>query len=835
MSQAAKKTIKITSLVVTILCILSLGVAVLAAYLNTNRDTRKAPSKATEKVSIKGGGYEKLYSNKNYEYYFRDDRDIIAIKDKSNGYIWKTGLDAAFANQIRDAKDAVDNGTVKDFAEENEMSASEVKELAKTPQEQDLNSQFTAMANSLITLEYYSGEGEGMTTSKVSSASENRKDGSSEIRKVSGEDNEFCLKCKFGVDDEKISMKVYITFTEDGKVKYHIPYEDIEDSNDGKAKSKIKNVIITPFLGNSGGGLKYYNKSEDGWTDIKAKKLTPGYVMVPDGSGALMRFAENKAKFTDYEGDVYGHDPATDMYYHSEMNDAVEVKQPCMPVYGISHGDGTQAAFVAYATKGDEYMSLNVVPASTEKNKVKYTYAYPAFKYNAEYFQVKDQAGNSYRKVQDVMNKFDIDMTYEFLSGDGKDGKPSADYVGMAQAYRTHLIKAKVLKEKKSNAKNIPIRIDFLMSDSKKGVFSTQEVPVTTVDNVKSILDELLKDNIKNINSGLIGWQSGGETMAKPNSTSFSSDVGSEGDFEDMMAYFNKKKVDVSYSREFATINEDMTSYYGVAARHLSTKYIEVDKTAILPQNVPVTEFGYSSPETANEWLDDLYDDVGEDSKSFTVDGISDMLISSYSGKDDFTTPTQAIKMYQKTFKNIKKDKTKLNIVNPNQYLWKYTDRYLQSYVGTSQYVYETDTVPFLQMVLNGTMEVYAPYSNFSFYSKSDMLKMIDYNISPSFVLTKKPSYLLAATTSADYYSTEYSQYEKIINNIYDTVNGTLKDVQGYTWTGRKVMDDGVIANSYEKDGAKKTVIINYTDDKVTVKGNTVDKLSAKTLEGGVK
>lgn len=833
MSQAAKKTIKITSLVVTILCVLSLGVGVLAAYLNTNRDTRKAPAKATEHNTI-DGGYQKAYSNDKYDYYFRDDRDIIAIKDKKTGYIWKTGLDAPFANQIRDAKEAVDNGTVKDLAEELEISQSEVKEMAKTPQEQDLNSQFTAMANSLITLEYYSGEGEGMTTSKVSSASEKTKDGSSRWDEVLGEDNQFCLKCKFGVDDSKVKLNVYVTFTEDGKVKYDIPYKEIEDDADGKAKSKIKNVIITPFLGNSGGALKYYDKKEDGWTKIKTKKLIPGYVMVPDGSGALMRFAENKAKFTDYEGDVYGIDPAAAMYYHSEKNDAVEVKQPSLPVFGISHGDGTQSAFIAYATSGDEYMSVNVVPASTEKNKIKYTYAYPAFKYNAEYFQVKDQAGNSYRKVQDVMNKFDISITYEFLSGDGKNGSPSADYVGMAQAYRNYLIESKTLKEQNTAEGDIPIRIDFLMSDSKKGVFSTQEVPVTTVKNVKTILDDLLKDNVKNINSGLIGWQSSGETLAKPNSTSFSSSIGSESDFEDMMAYFNKKKVDVSYSRDFCSINEDMTGYYGVAARHLSTKYVEVDKTAILPQNVPVTEFGYASPETSNEWLDDLYDDVGEDSKSFTVDGISDTLTSDHSSGKEQTTVSEAIKMYQKSFAKINK-KTKLNMVNPNQYLWKYTDRFLQSYVGTSQYVYETDTVPFLQMVLNGTMEVYAPYSNFSFYSKSDMLKMIDYNISPSFVLTKEPSYLLAATTSADYYSTEYSQYEKIINNIYNTVNGTLKNVQGYTWKDRKVLDDGVIANIYEKDGETKTVIINYTNDKVDVKGHTVDKLSAETLEGGVK
>ena len=136
MSQAAKKYIKISSLVVTILCILSLGVGVFAAYLNTNRDTRKAPEKATEKLSIKDGGYKKLCEIGKYEYYFRDDRDIVAIKDKNNGYIWKTGLDAPFSNQIRDAKDAVDNGSVKEFAEEEEMTPAEVRELAKTPQEQ---------------------------------------------------------------------------------------------------------------------------------------------------------------------------------------------------------------------------------------------------------------------------------------------------------------------------------------------------------------------------------------------------------------------------------------------------------------------------------------------------------------------------------------------------------------------------------------------------------------------------------------------------------------------------------------------------------------------------
>ena len=425
-------------------------------------------------------------------------------------------------------------------------------------------------------------------------------------------------------------------------------------------------------------------------------------------------------------------------------------------------------------------------------------------------------------------------MTYQFLSGDGSDGTPSADYAGMAQAYRQHLIDNGTLKERTTEGSNIPIRVDFLMSDSKKGVFSTQQVTVTTADDVRNILSKLTKDGVENINTGLIGWQSGGETLSKPNSTSFSSAVGSESKFTSLISDFAKKNVDISFSREFTTINEDMVSYYSNAAKHLNTKYLQVDKTDILPKNAPVTEFGYALPKKTAQWMDDLYEDLGEDSKSFTIDGASNVLVSTYSSDGVETTVSDAIKLYQNSLQKMKKNGTTLNLVAPNKYLWKYTDRYLQSPVGTSQYVYETDSVPFLQMVLNGTMEVYAPYSNFSFYSQADMLKMIDYNISPSFVLTQKPSYLLASTTSCDYYSTEFDQYEDLINTIYTTVNDVLSKVKGCEWIGRKVLDDGVIANEYTSNDGEKTVIINYTDEEVTINGESVPAQSAAVIEGGV-
>ena len=109
MLQAAKyKKLKITALVVCLLCVLSLGVAVAAAFLNTNRDTRPAPEKVESGLE-KTNAYELLCEKGDYRYYFRDDRDIILIENKNTGYIWKTGVDIALPSEIEEAFDVVNS------------------------------------------------------------------------------------------------------------------------------------------------------------------------------------------------------------------------------------------------------------------------------------------------------------------------------------------------------------------------------------------------------------------------------------------------------------------------------------------------------------------------------------------------------------------------------------------------------------------------------------------------------------------------------------------------------------------------------------------------------
>ena len=103
------------------------------AYLTTNRDTKPAPDKVTYDI-VSMNEYQLLYETNTVAYYYREDRDILAIQDKRTGYTWKTGLDIPF--------NAVIDQQIRDAA-----TPEEAKKLA-VPEEAKKNTTYIGIANS---------------------------------------------------------------------------------------------------------------------------------------------------------------------------------------------------------------------------------------------------------------------------------------------------------------------------------------------------------------------------------------------------------------------------------------------------------------------------------------------------------------------------------------------------------------------------------------------------------------------------------------------------------------------------------------------------------------
>jgi hypothetical protein len=777
-----------TSLILVLMLGLTVSAIMASVYIPTSHDTGLPPETITYD-DLQPDEFELLYETEYLSYFYREDRDIIAIKDKRNGYLWKTGIDIEFNKYLEEACNLVPDE----------------EKINCAPLEDRLNTTYTGIANSLLTVEYYDNSSSIRRLSSASDAGV-----TSRLATVNNNPNHRRLDVNFELLSIEIKMHIY--FDNEG-IRYEIRDEDIT----GTGVRQLAGIMLTPFMGASGGAKAFWDPDQYAYRTIVPNPKLDGYVLVPDGPGALIRFVDHNTSLTSYNGNIYGEDLAESDFYYTRETSYLPLKSPMMPVFGVAHGN-RQAAFVAYATSGGEYMNIIVSP---EQNLTNYTFAYPRFEINKLFHQVYNRRGDGYFKLMDNRNHFDMSMRYDFLANDGtEDGYP-ADYVGMALKYRDYLKANDGLPTTTRSIGDIPIRLDFVMSDIKRSVFGLEDVIATTANQVKDILADIKDKGINHVSSGLLGWQRGGITSGHPGRTSWKSAIGSQNDFKALNDFAKSIGYDVSMSQDYVTIHRDQVNYLNTAAKHMNGWYLEYR----LRDTMPVTLFGYARPSVSARWLleqSQRLSRLGYD--SLTVEGISNILMSEFSKEGSEVHKT--IDLYQSTFEKMYENWS-IAATTPNEYLWKYVDRFLQAPVYSSQFLIQTDTVPFLQLVINNNMEMFAPYSNFSFYTKQDVLRMIDYNLSPSFVLTHEPSYQLTLTNSARFYSTEYTQYQDLIQSIYREVNDALKQVTHAKWIDRIVLENGVIMNVYDNNMA---VIINYTESNINVMNTSVNAQSAKAI-----
>jgi len=728
----------------------------------------------------------KIYENENMIFYFRDSRDVLMVYDKRNSYTWKSGLDIPFSREVKD-------GLREGFP------------IGYEPIEDRMNIIYTGFANSLITIEYYDPS---LQIRRLASAA--FEGVNSQLSRVIGNESHFVLDVFY--DEIDLSLRVHLHLNDEG---YEIKLLFSEIT--GTAKQQLAAVILNPFLGASGGKHYLFNEDTGEHSDLQNKGIIDGYVLVPDGSGALIHFRDNATEMKLYNALIYGHNLAKGTLHETiKSNVYREFNTPTMPVFGIAHSTH-QAAFIGYAIEGDAYMELVVMP---EENTTYYTFAYPRFVYNTSYFQVFNQAGDSYLKLMDEINSFDVRFVYEFLAGAGDTGF-QADYTGMALAYQSHLLETGVLTRKKATDNEIPIRLDFIMSDLKNAVLGHEHVIVTNSAQVKYILETLRQLGVNAKNVGLHGWQNYGMTSSRPWRTDWHQSIGSRTAFKELIDYGRALDVDISFVQDYVNFHAAQISPTGNAIKHLNSWFL----TRNILDDAPFTTFYFATPQRAIAWM---YTQIGHLTElgilSHSIEGISNILFSNHG--DNPLTEKEVILLYQEALR-YHNENLMLNLDNPNMYLWAYTDRFLQTPMFHTMHLIQTESVPFLQMVLNGTMELYAIYSNFSFFNQKDLLRLIDYNTFPSFVLTYEPAHYLSTTNALNFYSTGYQQFTDLIVDFYSQINEALSQVAGALWIDRQILRDGIVKNSYDNG---VDIYINFNDKVYEIEDITLAPLSFEVI-----
>ena len=575
-------------------------------------------------------------------------------------------------------------------------------------------------------------------------------------------------------------LKLVVTFTVDG-INICIPSDSIEEND----VIKIYSITPYPYLGS-----------------VESDKV-PGYMLVPDGCGALIRYHKPYEIAPDYTNEIYGKNlsfEGTSNLYTVKTNGA----SVYAPVFGIVHGVKQNSLF-AIIESGQEYGTIRVkYPTET----IPYSTIYTSYQYRRTYDQpMGKDVNNKIVLLQSNRNNYDIKYTYKLLS------KSESDYVGMAKYYNQYL-KEKGVLHTKDTTSNISLKLETIGLEKTKGVLFDKSIVMTTFSQYQKYIETLNKKGIENIVGVFNGFTSNGVSWGAPKYTKISAKLGSKSDIVNL-----NKTTKIYYSTDFQKASSKGNGYstYSDLAK-------KVNDQRFTYQNGDTEEYLLSPKKTK-----ELFNESINKLNKYNIDNyyLTNMGNLIYSDADSNMTIRDAIEYYHSMIQSKNK---KIGLSRANDYMWDIIDDYFDFPLYSSQRLSIDDTVPFLSLVLQDSMNLYSSNANFFAYPRAELLRLIDFNIYPSFVVTNKSSQKLEKTNLNYIYSSKYDDLEDEIVTYYNYVNDALKYVVSASLTERVIPKVGLVKNIYSNG---ITIIINYTNNTEVVDGKQIQPMSYQVITEG--
>lgn len=629
----------------------------------------------------------------------------------------------------------------------------------------NLNSTWASFASSVVSIEYMD------KTGSVKQIGAGHRDAECNFEFI---DDGFICTAYFG-EEIGITLSVIVRLDDD-----HLTFSLTDDSIKEDGEFYVSKVYFSPFFGSTVG--------DD----------SDGYIFIPDGCGALIRYQKPMNYLKGYSERVYGLDAAIDSM--SRLNDLnsnrpieflKETDSVVVPVYGLTHGVKQHALF-GRIKNGAEYAYINASPAGMITD---YNWVSASFVYRQVYEQPTAKSGGGIPVVQKTPNAVNPRLELYFLNGE------DADYSGMARLYANILAKEGSLPSDQVKS-SYQVALDFIVSDVEKGFMQNHSKTLSTSNAVEKAVRTLHDAGLAGILVSLKGWQKGGLNGYNKSTIYDSTAWGRFNNLSSLKNMIVQKGGSLKVYIDPLRAREPQVNLRRDVGITLSQNPIKMDNNA----NKFLGTVYYLKSNIGMKNLETQLSVLFKHGLTATIDG-GNLLYGEYL-TDKFVSRTQVLELFEQVYGRIAKANGLLTIYKPNEYLFKYTGVYRDIAMSNSQFIYETDSVPFLQMVLSGYMTMVATYSNESFYSRTDLLKCIEYNVVPSFLLTEVDNRELKNTTLQDFSSTCFESWQSTITQFVKEVNSILGLVRGRKMLEHRAVSFGVYEVIYENG----IIYVNYND-----------------------
>ena len=552
-----------------------------------------------------------------------------------------------------------------------------------------------------------------------------------------------------------------------------------------------------------------------------ASDTEDGCFVIPDGSGALVRFNNNKTMDTNaYQQRVYGNDVTV-----VPTSRGAVTEQIYLPVYGIVKEDN---AMLVVASKGDSnaYISAQV---SKQSNS---SYNLCNFTFILRGTDTFYMSGNNSDKLTVFENgdikSDDIELRYYPIS------KKGASYVDVADRYRQYLIEEDGVEPKSSRA---AMYVDLYGGTLKKkpvlGIPVTLKQPVTKYDEALEILTELKNKGVDDMVVSYNGWTNDGIRRKVDTGASPSGTLGGKSSFNKLTDFIGENGFEfypASSSRDFYSGN----GYYSFTSTcvRVSGSYsriVSYDRAYGIPDGFK-KNMSLLSPSYYGEVYGDIASSYAKAGLSgAAVDNAASSLYGDYGKKD--ISRYKAMTLAEEAFGKLSDSLDNGFIADgANAYALPYVSHITNVPLSSSRFDIFNEDVPFYQIVMHGLV----PYSTTPVNGDADpsnlLLMAAATGSSLSYDMIYNETSKLKDTDYDRYYYANYHYWADTAAEEYKLLAPLLDSVSDSTITGYDVSDDGsLITTTFSNGTVVKTDLVNKT---VEYGGN---KLSlADEEEGGI-
>ncbi len=496
-------------------------------------------------------------------------------------------------------------------------------------------------------------------------------------------DNGF--KCTLQFQAAGITIPYTVTLVDDYFEVSILADEIVEEELLGNTAETIRSIITVSLFKDLGAGAP----DEE------------GYIITPDGSGAVINFNNGKTNTTEYTQKMYGRDIAIS----SDMAPA-KTEQAYLPIIGIVKEDN---ALLAVATEGAAYASARASingQGATSFNSAWFDFS---LRSNDSYFMGQSNAALSAYETN-IIPEDRITVRYYPIAKEG------ADYVDVALRYQKHLVDTGVLTEGKTS-EDMPFYLDIFGGTVKQqsvlGFPVALETAATTYEEAKQIIEELYGLGIDNMVITYEDFNAAGMTSRISNKVDYSGTLGGKGKFTMLADYCASIGATLAPSVDIQEYERSGNGYSTT-----SSSVIRVTK-AYATQNVYERAFG-TPHDTRESWyiLTPAYyqEVVQKIVNSYVKEGINAISLEQATNMlySDFTANTVKQSSRQQAVENLKacyqiiKDNNLTFVADAcNEYALKYVDYIRNVPLYSSNFdVYDYD-IPFYEIVIHG----YIPYT----------------------------------------------------------------------------------------------------------------------------